>query len=303
MSTLRINLFGVVRISHDRDPIEIKVGRALKGVLAYLVLFSDRIHARDVLAGLFWGDSSENRARSCMSTTLWRLRKILEPEGVPRGTYLLTPSPGEVGFNPESNHWLDVMELESQAQPILTKSYEALVSDEVLELENALGLYSGDLLEGFYDDWALTERERLRSLYLKSLAHLLGYYGHNGGYDKALACGHRILNLDPLREEIHREMMRLYVDCGRRAQAIQQYEKCCNLLEEELDVPPMEETQALRSQIIERKVLEPARSNSGGNYYAAHQALKKLNKALRGFHDVAGELRQAGDLLKKHLED
>jgi DNA-binding SARP family transcriptional activator len=283
--------------------VEIKAGRTLKGMLSYLVLFSERIHAREVLAGLFWGDSSENRARSCMSTTLWRLRKILEPDGIKRGTYLLTPSPGEVGFNPESNYWLDVAELESQAQPILVKSYQALVSDEVLELEKALDLYSGDLIEGFYDDWALTERERLRSLYIKSLAHLLGYYGHKGGYDKALAYGHRILNLDPLREEIHREMMRLYVDCGRRAQAIQQYEKCCKILEEELGVPPMEETEALRFQIIERKALEPVRSRSEGNLSPAYQALRQLNKALRGFDDAAGELRQAGDLLKKHLDD
>jgi DNA-binding SARP family transcriptional activator len=268
-----------------------------------LVLFSDRLHAREVMAGLFWGDSSEDRACSCLSTALWRLRKILEPEGIPRGTYLLTPSPGEVGFNPESNYWLDVTELESHAQPILTKPHESLVSHEVLELEKALELYSGDLLEGFYDDWALTERERLRSLYIKSQAHLLGYYSHEGGYDKALACGHCILNLDPLREEIHREMMRLYVGCGRRAQAIQQYEKCCKILEEELGVPPMEETQMLRSHIIERKALEPVRSRSEGNPSPAHQAIKKLNKALRNFDGAAGELRQAGELLKKHLDD
>jgi DNA-binding SARP family transcriptional activator len=303
MSTLRINLLGVFRISHDLHPVEINVGRALKGMLAYLVLFSGRIHAREVLAGLFWGDSTENHARSCLSTTLWRLRKILEPDGIPKGTYLLTPPTGEVGFNPESNHWLDVTELESHAQPILAKPYEALATHEVREMEKALDLYSGDLLEGFYEDWALTERERLRSLYIKSQAHLLGYYGQNGGYDKALACGHCILNLDPLREEIHREMMRLYVDCGRRIQAIQQYDKCCRILDAELGVPPMEETQALHARILEGNAREQVQSHSSESLSPAHQALKQINKALQGFDEAAGELRQAGDLLKEHLDD
>ena len=303
MSTLRINLLGVFRISHDHHHVEIKAGHTLKGILAYLVLFSGRIHAREVLAGLFWGDSTEDHARSCLSTALWRLRKILEPDGIPKGTYLLTPSAGEVGFNSESNHWLDVTELETHAQPILAKPHQTLVTREVRELENALELYSGDLLEGFYEDWALAERERLRSLYIKSKAHLLGYYGQNGGYDEALACGHCILNLDPLREEIHREMMRLYVLCGRRTQAIQQYEKCCKILDAELGVPPMKETQALRAQIIESNAPKQAQSHTHETLTPAHQALKKLYKAMQGFNEVVSELRQAGELLKKHLDD
>ena len=99
MSTLRISLLGVFRISHDRHPVEIKAGHTLKGILAYLVLFSERIHAREVIAGLFWGDSTEDHARSCLNTALWRLRKILEPDGIPKGTYLLTPSTGSMSQN------------------------------------------------------------------------------------------------------------------------------------------------------------------------------------------------------------
>lgn len=279
------------------------MARAVKALLAYLILFSERIHARDVLAGLFWGDSSENRARSCLSTALWRLRKILEPQGIPKGTYLLTPSPGEVGFNSQSNHWLDAAEFESHAKSILAKPYQDLATGEVRQLEKVSKLYSGDLLEGFYDDWALTERERLRSLYVKSQAHLLGYYSQKAGYDKALTCGHRILNLDPLREEIHREMMRLYMVSGRRAQAVRQYEKCCKILEAELGVPPMEETRALCAQVIEGHAGEPLWSPSHGNRSPAHQALQQLKEALGGFDDTKEKLRQVGELLEQLIED
>jgi len=280
-----------------------KLGRSVRGLLAFLILFRERIHAREALAGLFWGDSSEDRARSSLSTALWRLRTILEPEGTLRGTYLLSTATGEVGFNRESDHWLDVAELESRAAKMLVKPYQALTGDEVGGLENALELYTGDLLEGFYDDWVLSERERIRSLYLKSRAHLLGYHRYKGSYDRALACGHYILNMDPLREEIHREMMRLYEECGRRAQALRQYESCCNILKAELGVSPMEETQALRDKIIKAKTPQLARSRAQGDISPAHQALRQLNEALGSFDTAAGKLRRAGELLEELIED
>ena len=39
-------------------------------------------------------------------------------------------------------------------------------------LEQAVGLYRGDFLDGFYDDWVLSERYRLESLYHDALAQL-----------------------------------------------------------------------------------------------------------------------------------
>ena len=258
MNTLKIHLLGVARLRHGRHAREIAIGHGIIGLLAYLVLFRERTHARETLTGLFWGDSSGDRARSCMSTAIWRLRKALEPPGVSRGAYLLTTAAGEVGFNTAGSHWIDVAQFESQAARILTLPCQALEAGDAREMEKSLNLYNGDLLESYYEDWALGERERLRSLYLKSQAHLLGYYSHQGIYDRALACGHDILNLDPLREEIHREMMRLYMKSGRRARALQQYETCRDILANELDVAPMEETRALRVQIVERGPLELA---------------------------------------------
>ena len=299
MVTLRIHLLGVARISHNRYPGETTIGRGVLRLLAYLVLFRERTHAREALAGLFWGDSSEDRARSCMSTALWRLCRVLEPPGVPRGAYLLTTAAGEIGFNTGSNYWLDVAQLESHAARILSKPCHALEAGYVREIEKVLKLYAGDLLEGYYEDWALSERERLRSLYLKSQAHLLGYYSHKGLYDRALACGHYILNLDPLREEIHREMMRLYMESRRRARALQQYETCRKILETQLGVPPMEETRALRDQIVKRSTLEPPHSCFDGNPDTPHQASQQIHEALGDLDKVAGKLRRTAARLEE----
>jgi two-component SAPR family response regulator len=79
---------------------------------------------------------------------------------------------GEVGFYQNSNHWLDIDIFENRVKHILTKPFESLKIAEVEQLENAFNLHKDELLEGFYVDWALHERERLRSLYVKGQIHL-----------------------------------------------------------------------------------------------------------------------------------
>jgi len=302
MGALRICLLGVMRITHDEWPMETRLSRTVKELLAYLTLFRQRIHAREVLAGLFWGDHSDEKARSCLSTALWRLRKVLEPDEVPKGTYLLTTPTGDIGFNRESEHWLDIEVFEHHGRQILTKPYQALTTGEVHQIETALSLYRGELLEGFYDEWALRERERLRSLYLHSLAHLLQYYRHFKSYEKGLACGHKILDLDPLREEIHREMMRLYYRNGQRALALRQYDNCRNILEKELGVPPMEETQLLRVRIFKRSDARQVQKRSQGDLEGARKAIREFQQALNDFDRSTARLRRTSKNLERLIK-
>ena len=117
MSVLRIHLFGCVRIEQEGGRASEKPTRAVQGLLAYLLLQRHRCHSRDVLCGLFWADQDEDSARGCLNTALWRLRRVLEPEGIPRGTYLTKTADGEIGFNCESDYWLDVAVLERDRSP------------------------------------------------------------------------------------------------------------------------------------------------------------------------------------------
>ena len=323
MSSLRVCLFGGFQIAHDSDPTaNNKMTRGVKALLAYLLLFRHRIHPREVLTGLFWGDHSEERARSCLSTALWRVRRALEPEGTPKGTYIVTTSTGEVGFNQESSHWLDVAEFEERLSPFLRWPSQQGEAQDPGKLQGAIELYTGDLLEGFYDDWALRERERLRLLYMKSLVHLMRGYKEHNEYEKSLACGLQILSHDPLREEIHREVMRLYVDCGQRTLALRQYKLCCEILDEELGVPPMEETRLLHDKIVQLSKSEmatkghrqtrttPTCQSTLDQAFDGHdtrhkeeltslkQAFKVFYRALNQFEKTGEQLRQALQLLE-----
>ncbi len=203
MNVLRISLFGYVQMECDSWTSEVKAPPVIQALLAYLLLKRDHYHRREILADLFWSDYDKNRARSCLSTALWRLRRVLEPEGVPKGTYLLTTPTGEVGFNWESAHWVDVVVFEEGVTETLEKPIQMMVTADIQNLEKALNLCTSDLLEGFYDDWAINERERLRQLYSNGLEHLMRYYKHQGAYIQSLACGQQILDYDPLRERLH----------------------------------------------------------------------------------------------------
>jgi DNA-binding SARP family transcriptional activator len=244
MAALRIQLFGTVQVSHDGQLQDARLIHAVQSLLAWLVIHRRKPHAREKVAALFWAEQSDARARSCLSTALWRLRQVLEPRGIPRGTYLIA-QPAVVGFNCASDYWLDV----------------AAFEDGVARgADDAVACYTGDLLEGFYDDWALRERERLRILYLDCLGRLLRRHSEHGALDRALACGRQILTLDPLREDVHREVIRLHVRNGQRGLALQQYESCQLVLAHELGVEPMEETRALCCELLTAKA-KPIHAN------------------------------------------
>jgi len=302
MSALQIYLFGSPRIVSAGWTSDIKVTRTIQGLLGYLLLHRQRSHSRKMLADLFWGDHPEDRAHSCLSTALWRLRSTLEPKGVPRGTYLVITPKGDVGFNRESDYWLDVAVLEEQVGHAQVHLAQGLDSAGAAKLECSLDLYTDELLEGFYDDWALRERERLRGLYLSGLTLLMRYYKSHEAYEESLACGHRILSCDPLREEVHREMMRLYLSNGQRALSARQYEACRAILRTELGISPMEETQALYAQIVadaDQRGLDYPVGREASN---VQQALQQLGLAMQAYDQAREQLQQAIHLVE-HLTE
>lgn len=291
MGTLRIRLLGSLRVTISGHPHEIKLTRNIQQLLAYLVLHRQRPPSREVLAELFWERQRRDQALSCLSTALWRLRRALEPEPGQRGAFLSMSSTGEVTFNPHSDYWLDVAEFETVVNRIVAEPARQMQADDAERLAHTLQLYEGDLLESFYDDWLLAEREHLRCLYLNSLARLTHYYRDQGAFDLALSCGQRILGLDPLREEIHRELIRIYMESGQRVLAVRQYELCRQTLAGELGIEPMEETRALYSEIMADSL--GTRPTPPEQNYCLAQIRRDLRHTLKLLDQTRGQLEGA----------
>jgi DNA-binding SARP family transcriptional activator len=295
LAQLEIRLLGVGDLKAFQEGSN-PLAPSCRNLLAYLLLRHDRNHARDVVATAFWGESPESVARRRLNTTLWRLRKVLEPEGVPRGTFIVTPASGEVGFNRASDYWLDVDEFALSAAPLVSGGDE-LTSDEIHQLERAVGLYQGDLLEGVYDDWVLEERARLANLYLASLARLAHGWRARGDLMRSLFFGELLLEREPLREDVHREMMSTYAAAGRRAEALRQYDRCRETLRRELDIEPMPETVHLAARLAAGKPPAPS-----GVPIDVSDVLVELERARRETTRLAESIDYSLELLRAQFD-
>jgi DNA-binding SARP family transcriptional activator len=245
MAMLRVSLFGGLMVSWGETPLPPIASMAARSLFAYLLTYRDRSHTRDLLVGTFWPDLADDIARRRLSQALWQIRRALSP-------HLVLLAEGDtVQINPDLPLWLDVERFGRLADgdQIKLPTPQAV---NLSDLADAVELYRGDFLAGYYVDWALAEQERLREVFLGVLERLVGGYKGRGDYQAALTHARRLASEDPWREEAHREVMRLCHVLDRDAEALKQYETCRQILADELGTEPSPETEGLAIEIAER---------------------------------------------------
>jgi DNA-binding SARP family transcriptional activator len=245
MTSLQIRLFGRFGISHDGTPLIGLDSRKSRELLAYLLLYRDRPHTRESLINVLWETASIAQAKKYLRQTLWQLQTALPAGPDP----LLLIDADWIQINPVASFELDVAVLEQAYLRVQGKRGSELVHQQEQELHDATRIYSDDLLQGWYHDWCMFERERLQLMYLAILDKLLSCCETHHKYDAGLVYGMDILRCDRTRERAHRRLMRLHYLSGDRAAAIRQYQNCVAALAEELDVQPSQRTEALIREI------------------------------------------------------
>lgn len=223
-------------------------------LLAYLALAKGRFFSRSELIAALWSDQGEPASAGTFNTTLWRLRKTLERPPLAQADIVVCDRRGAVGLQPEAQLELDVDEFTRLVGPGLAKPMDELSPADVAELRRGVALYRDDILAGFTDDWALRERETHRRTMLNALARLMHLCVLAGDHGGAIGHAQDILDRDPLREDIHRELMRLFLVSGQRAMALRQFELCRAALRRELAIRPMRETLAVYQEIADSAV-------------------------------------------------
>lgn len=245
-SHLQIRLFGHLEIAGNGVSLSSFPTRKARALFAYLALHAERLHAREVLAGLFWPDSSGDAGRKRLRTELWQMRRFLEP--VENGRKVFLVDNGSVGVDPAAGVWIDRVEFERKLAP-LAKTGAVLGPDDARSLAEAVELHRADLLEGFYEDWCVEAREYLRVRRLAALEKLMTFHQEREEWERGIFYGEEVLRHEPLDEHVHRELMRCHAKRRNRTAALRQYERCVAVLAKELDVEPMPETVELYRQV------------------------------------------------------
>lgn len=249
MDQLQLQLLGRFAVRRNGQPVPHTDGLKLQELLSYLVLNRSHPHNRETLAGVLWGNGRADQARKYLRQTLWQLQSSLARESASGGDEVLTVDAGWVHLNLDAEMSVDVVELEHVFDRVRDVPGESFSTETANAVEAAVALYHGDLLEGWYQDWCLLERERLQVMFLIMLDKLMAHCEDRQEYEGGIAHGHRILAVDRARERTHRQMMRLHALAGDRTSALRQYERCHDALAEELDVEPSQRTNDLYDQI------------------------------------------------------
>jgi DNA-binding SARP family transcriptional activator len=249
---LQVCMFGSLSVSSCAStdvPSSISLPGRLAMMFAYLALARGHYFQRRDLMEALWSDRSESATAGMFNTTLWRLRRALETAQLQAGEVIAAGRRGPIGLHRGAAMQVDLESFTQLIAPGLNKPLEQLSVDDVDGLRRGVALYKADVLTDFTEEWALREREKYRRSYLNALGRLMQFNSVRGDYTSAIRCAQAVLDCDALREDVHRELMRLFACNGQRALGLRQFEVCRALLKSELGIAPMRDTVILYREI------------------------------------------------------
>ncbi len=237
---MQLTLFGGFQLFGDGEKPLAVSARKVKALLAWLALSQGQSHSRDKLALLLWEESGEVQARHSLRQALTGLRKILADDS----SEALATHQEHIILNPG---YIDVDILQFEALLAANPSTD--------DLSRAVALCRGEFLEGFnprsntYEEWLMTQRSHYRERAVAAMSRLLEHYLESQQLEAGIRLAIQLLGADPLREQTHRTLMKLYQRMNRPADALRQYRQCRRVLLRELGLGPEPETERLYRQI------------------------------------------------------
>ncbi|MCA9970594.1 MAG: hypothetical protein KC425_10290 [Anaerolineales bacterium] len=283
MGHLRVCLFGKFGVELDGHAVAGFEAGKVQELLCYLALHRQQPHRREKLAALLWADASAAQSKRYLSKVLWQLQTAVDNLSPSATPCFVSADPDWLQFNCQAPLWLDVNVFEQAFQQVRDVPGVQLPADAVARLQHTVSLYQADLLEGWYQDWCIFERERFQFMLLSMLDKLMQHAEAQGAYETAVSHGIRILRFDRAREHTHRRLIRLHYLSGNRTAALRQYAHCVAALKEELGVSPAAATTELYRQVaadaLERPSLSPALNPSAASDHLLNR-LKRIPAAL-----------------------
>lgn len=223
-------------------------------LLAYLAYFLERTHAREEIVELLWPDDEIENGQRSLRVSLASLRSQLEPPGTPFNSVLIADR-RSIRLNPQVIS-TDVSAFEAAARAAAEIEGDA---ERASALKQAVDLYRGPFLPGFYDDWAIMERERLEQVYIEVLNRLPGALAEAGDLGSAIDYAHRRVAADSLSEEAHCELIGLLVKAEQFDAARSRFVEMERIFRDELGIAAPSVARALVAGLP----AGPSRKNSG----------------------------------------
>jgi DNA-binding SARP family transcriptional activator len=178
---------------------------------------------------VLWPDSTEANSKGYLRNAIWRIRKTLKDISSDSSDYILS-NKINIAFNHKLPFWVDTQDLEKSK------------GQSAQELLEETSLYHGELLPGFYEDWVVLERERLRTVFDRKMHRLLQFLIDDKSWEQVIEQAERWISLGDTPEPAYRALMIAYASLGDKGKALRSLSAVLDALEHELGVSPTEET-------------------------------------------------------------
>jgi DNA-binding SARP family transcriptional activator len=221
---VRLQLLEGFRLTVDGSVVDTLA--SAQRLLAFLALRGPVVRA--VAAGTLWGDFPERHALGSLRTTMWRVNRTVTGMVAARRSQVALASFVRV----------DVAELADSAADVFGGT-DAVTGPRQAELRH------GELLPGWYEDWVIFERERLRHLRLHVLEAVAAKLAAQGQFAAALEAAFEAVRCEPLRESAHRAVIVVHLAEHNLVEARREYDRFRDLLMDQVGVEPSESLTAL----------------------------------------------------------
>ena len=253
---MNIETFGGFRLYRGLTVMEEKEwdGYLPELLLKAIVTHGSHRVPKDQLIEVLWPEVTSQSGERNFKITLHRLRKALEPE--------MDKAFGSSYIYLKANLiYLDEELCKTDLDEFLSLYHRGEKNERGGDIEaalflynNAIDLYKGDFLsEELYTSWIDIKREELRKLYINLLYKIADIQEKRGTSKIAIDCYKKIIQIDPLSEQVYQRLMTLYSSRRMQTEAIKVYKDCRKALQEGLDTEPETLTTSIYRKIMETR--------------------------------------------------
>jgi DNA-binding SARP family transcriptional activator/predicted ATPase len=245
--TLQIHLLGAFEVALDGVPFTNQDWRSqqTRAIARLLLARRGQVVLSDQILEIFWPDESPEPARKRLHVRISQIRAALGD----KKTLLQTVDGGYL-FKTDPTCQVDADQFLAAVEQGRREQDAGRQQEAIAAYEGARALYRGDFLaEDLYTDWTLADREYYRERFLAVLMELSECYAQQGRYRLAIARCQQALGRDALRESIYVRLMLYHYYAGERDQALRTFERCRQVLADDLGVEPLPVTLFLADQV------------------------------------------------------
>lgn len=165
---------------------------------------------RSEICQAFWPELDTDQAVNVFHVTKRRLHKALRMD-------VLVHDEGYYRVNPQFAVRYDVIDFVTVL--MIARDDNADRKTRMKAWQRAIEMYRGPFLQGHQDSWIVKRRNDYRAGYLEALTSMANVRLDEGRKEHALNLFQKAVTEDNSRQDLHREIMRLFASMGRRSEA------------------------------------------------------------------------------------